>query len=60
MSKREGTYPPAPFLRGKGSKAPLMASRDGYSDGFERMDHAIETQTPLAQSLAKPIAIPPS
>ena len=31
----------------------------GCSDGFERMDNAIETQTPLAQALARPIAISP-
>ena len=35
---REGTYPPAPFLRGKGSKVPLMASRSGCSDGVLRGD----------------------
>ena len=32
----------------------------GYSDGFERMDHTIETQIPLAIPLAKPITVPPS
>ena len=36
-----------------------MAYIYACSDGFERMDHALETQTPLAQSLARPIAIPP-
>ena len=40
MALREGigygTYPPAPFLRGKGSKAPLMAYIYGCSDGVAR------------------------
>ena len=32
----------------------------GYSDGFARMDHAMEPQKPIAQSLAKPLTVPPS
>ena len=42
MTLREGTYPPAPFLQGKGSKAPLMAYRSGYSDGVDRGHKAIK------------------
>ena len=30
----------------------------GCSDGFERLEHAIETQTPSRNSLAKPILVP--
>ena len=38
----------------------LKVCIQGCFDGFERTDHAIETQTPHAQSLGRPIAIPPS
>jgi len=31
----------------------------GCSDGFERLEHAIETQTPFGNPLTKPLAIPP-
>ncbi len=31
-----GTYPPAPFLQGKGSKVSLMAYINGYSDSVVR------------------------
>ncbi len=31
---REGTYPPAPFLRGKGSMGFLIDECKGYFDGF--------------------------
>ena len=37
-----------------------MAYIKGCFDGFARMDHAIETQTPSRNPLAKPLAIPPS
>ena len=69
---RHRPIPPAPVirfahcrlrlcLRGKGERmAFLKVCIQGCFDGFGRMDHAIEPQTPLAQSLAKPFAIPPS
>ena len=69
---RHSPIPPAPVirfahcrlrlcLRGKGERmAFLKVCIQGCFDGFGRMDHAIEPQTPLAQSLAQPLAIPPS
>ena len=44
----------------RGAQGFLTVCLPGCFDGFARMDHAIETQTPLAQSLANPLAIPPS
>ena len=32
----------------------------GCFDGFGQMDHAIETQTPSQNPLAKPLTVPPS
>ena len=53
--------PRPPFLQGKGERvAFLKVCIQGCFDGFGRMDHAIETQPSLAQSLAQPLAIPPS
>ena len=46
------TYPPAPFLRGKGSKALLMALSEWIAPW--------KPKPPRAQSLANPLAIPPS
>ena len=72
MPYRHSPIPPAPVIRfahcrlrlclqGKGERmAFLKVCIQGCFDGFERMEHAIEPQTPLAQSLAKPFAIPPS
>ena len=36
------TYPPAPFLRGKGSKVPLMAYSSGCSGGVGRGHGAMD------------------
>ena len=48
-----GPIPPAPFpTRKGGAHGFLTVCIPSCFDGFERMDHAIETQTPLA--------IPPS
>ena len=62
MALREGmgygTYPPAPFLRGKGSKAPLMAYINRCFDGFDRGQKAIKN--PSRYPLAKPLTVPPS
>ena len=60
MAYINGTYPPAPFLRGKGSKALLMAYIKGCFDGFERMDRAMNLKNLSHNPLARPIAIPPS
>ena len=57
MAFCEGTYPPAPFLRGKGSKAPLMAYLKGCSDGIDRGHKAIKN--PSHHPLVKPIRVPP-
>ena len=58
MALTEGTYPPAPFLRGKGSKAPLMAYiasmpmqiRISHTEGIKRLKipHTIPSQNPFA------------
>ena len=58
MALRYGTYPPAPFLRGKGRKALLMAYINSYSDGIDRGHKAIKYPSPLP--LAKPLTVPPS
>ncbi len=53
--------PRPPFLRGKGERmAFLKVCIPGCFDGFARMDHAMKIQTPLAQSLGKPLTVPPS
>ena len=51
---RHKPIPPAPFpTRKGGAHDRLKVCLPGCSDGFERMDHAIETQTPLVQSPRK-------
>ena len=57
MALREGTYPPAPFLQGKGSKVPLMAYISSCSDGVARGHKAIKY--PSHHPPAKPIRVPP-
>ena len=63
------TYPPAPLFaplivgyvcayEERGAYGFLTVCLPGCSDGFARMDHAIETQIPSYNPLAKPIAIP--
>ena len=58
MALREGTYPPAPFLRGKGSKAPLMASRSGCSDGVLRGHKAIKYPSSIPSQNRSPFPLP--
>ncbi len=53
--------PRPPFLRGKGERMVfLKICIPGYSDGFARMDNAMNPKKPLAIPLGRPIAIPPS
>ena len=54
-----GTYPPAPFLQGKGRKALLMVCIPSCFDGFGRMDRAMNPKNLSRKSLAKPILVPP-
>ena len=59
MAYSYGTYPPAPFLRGKGSKVPLMAYSYGYSDGVERGHKAIKkTLTPFPRKTHRHSPLP--
>ena len=48
------TYPPAPFLRGKGSKALLVASISGCSDGIDRGHKAIKNPSHLPRGTYPP------
>ena len=56
-----GDLSPGPFPTRKGERmAFLKVCIPSCFDGFGRMDHAIETQTPSYNPLAKPLTVPPS